>query len=484
MRDRTRNNENWFRGFVRGLMLAGLVVVALLAPGCATVSERMTPNADEEVPVTDAGYRHDPGGATNTLPENWWEVFSDPVLNELVTKLNAANPDVSAALARVDQSFAVLGITRAAQSPTIAGDTSLGRRRQSINNLLFPIAMPEYNRFQLGVSASWEVDLWGRIRSMVKRDRLRAEASALDYRQVVLSLQSSLAQQYFAWRASAAELALLRRSHAHELEKLALQQARLDFGQGVAADVARAKLAVSQSATTLETAERGNGRLLNAIAVLVGVLPSELAALAEQSAAPLPPEIPVGLPSELLARRPDLIAADRRVRAAAAQVGVQRVGHLPRLTLVGNAGIASLKANNLFEADSGFFDLGPQLDVPIFRGHITRAAVAQARAQYREAAANYRSVFLKAVKEVDDALLDAKSYAREIAEQRAAVAAAAEAAEAAKVSHETGLGSYAGFLSADQVRLQAAVRESAIASEQRLAAVRLIQALGGSWSDD
>lgn len=458
-------------------------MIAVLATGCASVADRLAPDADVDVPATNAEYRNATAGNADSLPDQWWEVFQDATLNRLIARLNAANPDVSAALARVDQSFALLGVTRAAQFPTVTGDTSLGRRRDSINNLLFPIATPEYDRFRLGVSASWEVDLWGRVRSTVKRDRLRAEASALDYKGLLLSLQSSLAQQYFAWRAAATELALLQQSHAHELEKLALEEARLNFGQAVAADVARAKLAVSRSATTLEAAARGHGRLLNAMAVLTGVLPSELSAIAAAEAGSRLPEIPVGLPSELLEQRPDLIAADRRLRAAAAQVGAQRVGHLPRLTLIGSAGVASLQANNLFEANSGFFDIGPQLDVPIFRGHITRAAVAQARAQYREAAAGYRSVFLQAVKEVDDALLDAKSYAREIADQRAAVAAAAEAAAAARDSQETGLGDYAAYLTAEQTRLGAVIRENALAGEQRLAAVRLIQALGGSWAE-
>jgi len=466
------------------LVIAGCVTIAALATGCATVADRLAPEADADVPVSDAGYRNGDPVKSAPLPADWWRVFGDETLNGLIAKLNETNPDISAALARVDQSFAALGINRAKLFPSITANASLGRRRDSINNLLFPIASPEYNRFRLGSGASWEIDLWGRVRATVKRDRLRAEASALDYRQVMLSLQSSLAQQYFAWRAANTELNLLRQSHAHELKKLELEEARLKFGQAIAADVARAKLAVSRSATTLETSERGNGRLLNAIAVLTGVLPSELDTLADTSPAPAPPAIPVGLPSELLEQRPDLIAADRRLRAAAAQIGAQRVSHLPRLTLIGNAGIASLKANNLFEADSGLFDIGPQLDVPIFRGRVTKAAVAQARGQYREAAAKYRSVFLSAVREVDDALLDAKSYTREITEQQNALAAATEAAEAAKDSQQTGLGTYDEYLTAEQVRLETVIRENAVASEQRLAAVRLIQALGGGWDDD
>lgn len=475
MPERTRNLCRHF--------LPCLAAALVLATGCATVSERLAEEADAETPKTDAAYLNASGGDDAFLPGELWKLFQDPVLDRLIARLNDANPDVSAALARVDQSFALLGITRASQFPTIRGNAALGRRRDSVNNLLFPIATPEYNRFQLGAGANWEIDLWGRVRSSVKRDRLRAEAGALDYRQVLLSLQSSLAQQYFAWRAAATELALLRESHAHDLKKLELEEARLRFGQGVAADVARARLAVSRGATALEASERGAGRLRHAVAVLTGVLPSELEDLTGETAAPLLPVIPAGMPSDLLARRPDLIAADRRLRAAAVQVGVRRVDYLPRLTLSGSGGIASLRASNLFEANSSLFDIGPQLDIPIFQGRVARSAVAQARAEFREAGALYRSAFLAAVREVDDALLDARSYEREIAGHRSAVEAAAEAAEAARESHETGLGSLAAYLAAEQTRLEAAVRESAVAAEQRLAAVRLIQSLGGGWDD-
>jgi multidrug efflux system outer membrane protein len=317
----------------------------------------------------------------------------------------------------------------------------------------------------------------------VKRDRFRAEAAAVDYHDIILSLQSALARQYFAYRAADTELTLLRTIHQRETEKLKLVEARVTFGQAVKSDLARATIALQETGVAVEGAERNSGKMLHAIAVLTGSLPSELGRLTDSRIELAPADIPAGLPSELLGQRPDLISADRKLRAAATQVGVRRADFLPKITLLGSGGIASLKAGSLFDADSVFFDIGPQIDIPIFQGSVSRSAIAQARAQFREAAANYRSTFLTAVREVDDALLDAKSYAREIAQQRAATASALEAADAAKDRHETGIGSYADYLNAEQTRLRSVIRENAVTSEQRLASIRLIQALGGSWEN-
>ena len=279
------------------------------------------------------------------------------------------------------------------------------------------------------------------------------------------------------------ELTLLRTIHQRETEKLKLVKARVTFGQAVKSDLARATIALQETGVAVEGAERNSGKMLHAIAVLTGSLPSELGRLTDSRSELAPADIPAGLPSELLGQRPDLISADRKLRAAATQVGVRRADFLPKITLLGSGGIASLKAGSLFDADSVFFDIGPQIDIPIFQGSVSRSAIAQARAQFREAAANYRSTFLTAVREVDDALLDAKSYAREIAQQRAATASALEAADAAKDRHATGIGSYADYLNAEQTRLRSVIRENAVTSEQRLASIRLIQALGGSWEN-
>lgn len=464
----------------RLFQLSALTLSLLLVTGCLSVTEQMSPDVDEQIPASSGSFKHAAGDQDRVQSTEWWSLFNDPVLNELIAKLNDANPDVGVALARVDQSFAAMGITRGPTYPTIRGNISGGRRRDSINNLLFPIATPEYNRFLLGASASWELDLWGRVRASVKRDRLRAEAEAVTYHSVLLSLQASLAQQYFAHRAAQTEFNHLQSSHDLATEKLEMQKARLRIGQGVQADVANAQLELQNAATALEASRRNTGKLLHAIAVLTGTMPSNLPDL-EPAALPAIPDIPVGLPSDLMALRPDLLAADRQLRSAAVQVGIRKADFLPKISLVGSGGVASLKANNLFEADSTTFDLGPEVDIAIFQYRLRKSAVAQAKAQFREAASNFKSTFLTAVKEVDDALLDAKSYSQELTLQRQALQAATEAADAAKQRFDTGLTSYFDFIAAERTRLQTAARESTLTSERLLATVRLIQALGGSW---
>ena len=457
-----------------------LLLPFVISVGCRSVTEEMSPDADEQIPAAVGSFKHADSTPDRLDNSEWWTLFNDPTLNQLIASLNAANPDADAALARIDQSFAAMGITRGPTYPTIRGNLSGGRRRDSINKLLFPIATPEYNRFMLGASASWELDLWGRVRASVKRDHLRAEAEAINYHNVLLSLQASLAQQYFAHCAAHTELNLLQRSHDLATENLEMQKARLSMGQGVQAEVANAQLELQNAATALEASRRNTGRLLHAIAVLTETMPSELSEL-EPALPPIIPDIPVGLPSDLLALRPDLLAADRRLRSAALQVGIRKVDFLPKISLVGVGGIASLKADNLFAADSALFDLGPEVDIGIFQYRVRKAAVAQAKAQFREAAANFKAAFLTAVKEVDDALLDARSYSREHTLQRQTLQAATEAAEAGRKRFDTGLTNYFDFIAAERVRLQTAARESTLTSERLLATVRLIQALGGSW---
>lgn len=458
-------------------------IALTLCVSCQTATERLSPDAAIVEPRTDGTFLH----ATNTnqpsLTNNWWDLFQDPTLDTLIGKLNEANPDAAAALARVDQSYAVLGITRGPTFPVVRGQAGIARSRDSINNLLFPTSTPEYNRFQLGLSATWEIDLWGRVRANVKRDRLRAEGEAITYRSLLLSLQASLARQYFAHRAADTELELLRQSRDLAAENLQMHKARLKHGQGVQADISRAQFELQNTETAHEAAQRRAGKLLHAIAILTGTMPSKLAAL-DKSAPLRIPAIPAGLPSNLLIRRPDLLAADRQLRAAAVEVGISKANFLPRVSLLGSAGMASLKANNLFAADSGLFNIGPSVEIPVFQYRLRKSAVAQTKAQFRESAAKYKSTFLTAVKEVDDALLDIRSYTRELTLQRQAVQAAAATATAAKARFNTGLADYFEFITAQQTHLQTQAQEATLIAERQSASIRLIQALGGSWEKE
>lgn len=458
-----------------------VVLVGLLLAGCQPHSlvDLWTP-ADGR-PTVPADYKHgQPGERPEAPAAEWWKVFHDPVLDDLAGQVEAANPNAAAALARVDQAMATLGITRAELFPIVSGEGIAQTQREAPNNLLFPIEN-EYERYRLAANASWEIDLWGRLRGAYKRDRHRAEAAVAEYRDVLLSLQASVARQYFALRHVESEKAILKDAVHVRQEAVDLQQALSDRGAGTDVDVARARTELETTRADAEGRERTRGKLEHALAELTGRPPAELDVPAKPLRDSLP-GIPAGLPSELLQRRPDLRAAESNLLAAAKQVGVTKAAFLPKLSLTGTGGLASLKATDLFSGgDSFFYTLGPQLDVPIFQGGTLSAGLKRSQAQWREALETYRGVLLTAVREVDDSLLDLQVLKRQIATQQRAVEEAARATSLAQKRFEQGVASYFEVVDAQRTELQARRTANALSGERAAATVQLIQALGGGW---
>ncbi|MFT4639494.1 MAG: multidrug efflux system outer membrane protein [Verrucomicrobiales bacterium] len=460
--------------------LAILTLLAATLSGCGTLADRLSPKGGQ--PSTPKSFKQE--SASTKKPskriESWWKIFDDPTLNKLVKRLHDNNPDLAAAMARLDQSYATVGQTRAGLFPTLRGTGSAGRQRDSLNQLLFPISEPEYARYRLGASATWEIDLWGRVRSMAKRDQLQAEREKELFYDAQLSLETNLARQYLAWQFARKEVEILTEAIRVREEDFRLQEARLELGSGIEVDVSRSRVELSTAQSAAEAASRSQGKLEHAIAVLVGLAPSEMKSLAPAKTI-TPPKVPAGLPSSLVEQRPDLRAADKHLRSAAAQVGVRNVDFLPRISLTGSGGVASLRSSNLFDPNSKFFNVGPEIDVPLFQAGKARSADAEAKAAWRESAADYRSTLLEAVREVDDALLDLKSLARELTSQQRAVTAAHDTSEIARLRHERGLASYFEVVEAERERLTARRAENALQGERLAATVRLIQALGGTW---
>ena len=456
-----------------------LLLLLPLLPACKTVTEQLSPNPEDSLPDSQGTFLESAPQDAEPFTEDWWTLFQDPTLNQLIEQLNQANPDAEAALARVDQSFSILGITRSSLLPTIRGEASGGKRQDSVNNLLFPISSPNYERYSIGLSTEWEIDIWGRVKSSARRDQFSAESQAATYNGLLLSLQASLAQQYFAYQALRKELTFLKQSRDLAAEKLKMEETRLSIGEGLQSDVSQAQLDLQNTESALEAAKRNIGKLQHALSVLTGTLPSQLPEI-ENSQAEVP-EVPVGLPADLLLHRPDLLSVDRQLRSVAAQVGIRKVDFLPKITLLGNGGFASLTEDNLFEKNSEFFDIGPQVSIPVFQYKYRKFLILQAKSQFKEVAANFKSTFLKAVQEVDDALLEVHSYTRELTLQRETLASTTLSAQAAKDRYDTGLTDYFDFITAEQIRLQTSAKEATLSAEQLNATVRLIQALGGKW---
>ncbi|MDG2125168.1 MAG: TolC family protein [Verrucomicrobiales bacterium] len=460
-----------------------LVLLFVGVSGCGTLVDRLSPGKVE----LDAGggFLRDGGDGGVAMPDGgeWWKVFGDPELDRLVGQLDVKNTDLGIAKARVEASHEALGVTRSGVFPRLVGEGASGMRRDSVNNLLFPIDQAEYERYQIGATASWEVDLWGRVRGMVARDRFKAEAEDARLVGTVLSLRANLARQYFAFRAAEREAVILRQAVAVRAEGLRLQESRLELGSGTALDVARARGELESARAAGEAAARSRGKLLHAIAVLVGEMPGNFAGVGKDVGdwSVGVPTVPAGVPASLLERRPDVWAAEREVEAAAKQVGVRSADFFPKVTLTGIGGVASLKAGSFLDQDSSFFDVGPEVDLPLFQAGARVAAVAGEKARLEEAKEVYRGTFLIAVREVDDALLEVKTLGRELAAQQRAAAATTEAVELAELRYEKGLVSYLEVVDAQRTRLQAVRVANALAGEQRAAVVGLVQALGGSW---
>ncbi len=471
------------RAFVTVL---GVLLLGILIPSCSTLTEHLSPSGGEpEIPASYHRTSDAPDIKGRGQVESWWLVFNDPTLTALIGRLRQ-NPDLAAATARTEQALALLGQSKANLWPRLLGDGAVRSRRDSVNELLFPTEQREYERYQLGASASWEIDLWGRVRGSVDRARWLAQSEEEQLRDLRLSLEANLARQYFAWRSAGAELAILEEAIRVRQDDLELEEARLALGTGVEVDVSRSKVALHTARASAESARRSRGKLEHAMALVAGISPAEFAAAqalppSDGSNLGTPPKIPAGLPSALLIQRPDLRSAHQQLRAAALQVGIKKVDFFPKISLTGSGGVASLKSSNLFQPESTLFDIGPQIDLPIFQAGARSAAVEEARASWREAAANYRSLLLQAVGEVEDALLDVKSFARERTIQESAVKAARDTTEIARLRHERGLASYFEVVEAERDRLDARRAENALLGEQFAATVGLIQALGGTW---
>tara|TARA_R110002096_G_scaffold238581_13_gene430203 strand:+ start:573 stop:1985 length:1413 start_codon:yes stop_codon:yes gene_type:complete len=455
-------------------------LVGLALTSCTSLVDRWSPEGGE--PQTPERFRHAAANDSAAAPSSgpWWKTYRDPELNELMSRVETNNPDVMSALARVDQAYAALGITGAQRFPQVGGTGSFTNLKDSANSLRFTLDPLQYEQYRLAVNASWELDLWGRIRGSYRREEFRSEAAQAQYEDVMLSLRAALARQYFALRFAQQEKAILADGVAVREESLQLQETRMAEGAGVKLDVARARTELESTRVQAAELDRVAGKLEHAIAVLAGEAPSNFTPSKEASPVRLP-KVPAGVPSELLNRRPDLRVAERNLRAAAKQVGIRKVDFLPRISLMGDGGVASLRTDNLFASpESVYRSLGPQVDLPLFQGGVRTSAVAQAEAAWREAVENYQSALLTAVREVDDSLLDLQILQQQIDAQARAVDAANETAQLSKERFDRGLVSYFEVVDAERARLEAQRVENSLRSEHAAASVQLIQALGGS----
>ena len=421
--------------------------------------------------------------ADSSARGEWWKRFGDPALDELVARALAENQDLRAAVARVEQARAAAGLARSNYLPSLALNASAERTRGSttVDNAL-PVNPAETLRVPFDLN--WEIDLFGRVRGLHESARADAASAAALAEAVRLTLTADVAANYFTLRALEAELALLERTVALRRDARQLVQARFDRGSVGEVDLARAETELAVAEAESAALRQRRAALQNALAVLVGdaaprFAPPSLKAAASANVADF--AIPVGLPSALLERRPDIAAAERALQSASARIGVAKAAFFPAISLTGSAGYASGELDQLFTWDSRVWSVGPRLYLPIFQGGRNRANLARSQATYEEAVANFRQRVLVAFREVQDALTATRYLADQIAAQERAFAGARRSAELSQKRYDSGIASYLDVIDSQRTALAAERATVQLAGQRAVTRVALIKALGGSW---
>ena len=409
----------------------------------------------------------------------WWQIFQDPALDRLEDQVTAANQNLKIAVAQYDEARADASTAQADYYPTLDAGGSASRQglsREAAN----PLPNRSFKNYSLGLDFDYEIDVWGRVRNQAKAGVDREQASAGDLATVDLSLHAELASDYFILRGDDAEQDVLDRTVENYRKALELTQARFNIGYAAKPDVSAAE-AQFESATTQATEIRlKRTNLEHAIAILTGQPPAGFALPANKLDA-TPPDIAPVLPAALLERRPDIAAAERRVAAANADIGVAKAAYYPAFNLNALLGVEAAMPNHLFTAPAEAWSLGPSAVVNLLDGGKRRALNERARASYDEAAAQYRQTVLDAYGEVEDSLASLHLLAREAVSQQAAVTAAADSTTQATHLYSGGLANYYNVIVAQNIELTARLTQVDIATRRLTADVSLIKALGGGW---
>jgi NodT family efflux transporter outer membrane factor (OMF) lipoprotein len=469
----------------RTLRHTGLALAALLLGACAQLPPAAMPELPSAPAFRQVGVPWVSAEPADAEPRgDWWTVYQDPELDRLQQELLANSPDLASALARYEQARAVSDTLRAAQSPTVGASLDFQRNRQSERRplrVLGPTSPDDYNSATLGLALGYEVDLWGRVRQRVDAGLAETQAAQADLGAARLALQAQLADTLLALRGLDHEAALLSDSEAAYARAAELVAQRHAAGIASGVDLARAQ-------TQLEVTRSQRGQLQarravhqNAIAALVGAHASTFA-IAPQLLTQAVPVIPVGLPSTLLQRRPDIAAAQRRVAAASSSVGVARSAIFPALNLNAAGGFQSSSLSRFIDAPNLFWAIGPSLVATAFDGGRRKAETARAEAVLDEAGQRYRSVVLGAFQQVEDQLALLSNYGEAAAAERRAVTASQRASELAETRYREGATSYLEVVSAQAAQLQARRSGLDLETRQRRATVQLVRALGGGWS--
>jgi NodT family efflux transporter outer membrane factor (OMF) lipoprotein len=438
------------------------------------------------------------------LRSNWWESYGDQQLNELESRVVISNQTIIAAEASYRAAYALVLEAQAQLFPTLDLDPSVTREKSSAalagvggapassstttttTTTTGSTAIPSgssltHNVFAFPLEASYQIDLWGSIRNTVSENRFAAQASAAQLANALLSTQSTLAQDYFQLRVADEQRRILETTVGDYQESLRLVRTLVKNGVDSDADIASAESALESAMAQETDVGVARAQFEHAIAVLIGVSPSEFSIPYRRLNQTLP-AIPVGMPSDLLERRPDIAAAERQVALSNAQIGVARAAFFPSLTLSASGGYESTALSNLFSLPNRFWSVGPSVAQVLFDGGAHRAALMQAHALNDSQVATYRQTVLSAFQSVEDNLAALRILSTELSQAHKATEAARHAVELTVVLYRNGVDSYVQVITAQNAFLIARETELQIQLRQLTASVTLINDLGGGWS--
>ncbi|MFM0375351.1 efflux transporter outer membrane subunit [Paraburkholderia aspalathi] len=412
----------------------------------------------------------------------WWKVYHDPVLNSLEPKVVAANPNLQAALARHDEASALLQQVRSGLFPTVGLETDVERERQSENKPLRGPNQPNaYNSATLDVGLNYDLDLWGRVRNQIKAGKAAEDASSADVESLRLSLEADLAGAYFNLLSLDQQSKILAETIGTYQHALQLTESRRQGGIASDLDVSRAQTQLDSARATESDIRARRALYEHAIATLIGV-PASSFSMPPSYAISYLPNIPTGLPSALLQRRPDIAAAERRVAQANAQIGVAKAAFFPDISLGLDGGFQSDTISPWMAAPNEMWSIGPMLMMTLFDGGRRSAIVHRDQAKLAENGAKYKATVLTAFQQVEDNLSQLHDLGDESAREDAALAAAKRTLALSMSRYRDGTVSYLDVVTAQTTELSTQLVDTQLQTRQLEASVGLIQALGGGWS--
>jgi NodT family efflux transporter outer membrane factor (OMF) lipoprotein len=435
--------------------------------------------------LPDAWAEVGPGGSTQGAAElvQWWRTFEDPMLDSLIERALKSNYDLQAAAARLRAGRALRGAALADFLPTIDANGSYTKARRSENALSFPVRLIDTDTYQAGFDATWEIDVFGGKRRALEAASADLQAIEEDGRSVLVSLLSEVARNYLELRGSQRRLGIARQNLRAQQETLEITQQRFTAGLVGELDVAQARAVLAGTRAQVPTLETLEKQSIHRLSILLGQAPGALQGELEKAAPipPPPPEVPAGLPADLLRRRPDVRRSERQLASATARIGVARAELFPKFFLTGTAGFQSLHTGNLIAPQSEFWSAGPSVRWRLLEYPRLRAQVRAQTAQQEEALAQFEQTVLASLEDVENALV---AYGKE-KERYLALSEEADAnrraLELARQIYRSGLGEFLNVLDAERSLFQA---EDSLAQSQGTVSVNLValyKALGGGW---